>query len=287
MLRRYVTRRRDGFSARGLRAWPTTPRRTPTRPARAGEERTSREIRSCLKRFVARRLFRLLEASERVPEMSAPEPRPTSLESRGARDGMRPCAPRCGGRRRHPRDGSIATTSIAAAPRARGRSASARRSASSGRRAAPPPGAGPGPRSWWPGAGSRADGRRRRVRAGAPARPEPRTGRVARPRARPDSGWSPPRGRSRHGRRPPPPARRGDLESALRPTGGRPRPGGARCRSPTAPATPAALSPQEARAAASRGKVPHPNHRALLDHELLAPAVGAAGSAPGAISPRG
>lgn len=46
---------------------------------RAGEGRTPREIRRCLKRFVARRLFHLLEASQQAPGISSPEPQPESL----------------------------------------------------------------------------------------------------------------------------------------------------------------------------------------------------------------
>jgi transposase len=46
---------------------------------RAGEGRTPREIRRCLKRFVARRLFRLLEAGGQARAISPPKPRPPSL----------------------------------------------------------------------------------------------------------------------------------------------------------------------------------------------------------------
>ena len=57
------------------RAWPTTQRRAPMRPAervRGGPRGRSGAASSA---FVARRLFRLLEASEQAPAISPPKPR--------------------------------------------------------------------------------------------------------------------------------------------------------------------------------------------------------------------
>jgi transposase len=46
---------------------------------REAEGKTPREIKRCLKRYVARRLFRILEATGPQPTPTSPRPRPRTI----------------------------------------------------------------------------------------------------------------------------------------------------------------------------------------------------------------